>query len=372
MLSLDIFHQIAANPRSYAAGWKKQTGAKVIGHFCSYAPEEIVTAAGALAFRILPSGRAITRADAHLQSYCCELVRGTLEDVLAGALDFLDGVIFPHTCDSIQRLSDIWRLNTTFGFHSDLMVPSKLNTQSAVDYLTDILAAMRVELAGWVDSPISDNALRDAIVLHNRIRTSFKQLYELRNQSPGLLPGRDWHAVLTAGLVMERISLADHLEKLVRSLEHEQPSGQASPKRVVLSGGICTVPEIYTFIEAAGGAIVWDDLCMGGRYFDGLVSEAMAPDEALARRYAARSVCPAKHTGITSRGDHLAEVVKRSRAQGVIFLKLTFCDPHAFDYPYMKQMLDDNGIPSILIELETLSHASAQIQTRCQAFMEMI
>jgi bcr-type benzoyl-CoA reductase subunit C len=372
MLSLDIFHQIAADPRSYAAGWKKQNGAKVIGHFCSYAPEEIVTAAGALGFRILPSGRAITRADAHLQSYCCELVRGTLEDVLAGDLDFLDGVIFPHTCDSIQRLSDIWRLNTTFGFHSDLMVPSKLNTQSAVDYLTDILASLRNELAGWLDTPISDDALHDAIVLHNRIRTSFKQLYELRNKTPGLLPGRDWHAVMTAGLVMERTSLAEHLGELVKALEHEHPSGQASPKRVVLSGGICTVPEIYTFIEAAGGAIVWDDLCMGGRYFDGLVSETMTPDEALARRYAARSVCPAKHTGITSRGDHLVEIVARSRAQGVVFLKLTFCDPHAFDYPYMKQMLDEKGIASILIELETLSQASAQIQTRCQAFMEMI
>ena len=51
-------------------------------------------------------------ADAHLQAYSCSLVRGALEDALAGRLDFLDGaMVFPHTCDSIQRLSDIWRMN---------------------------------------------------------------------------------------------------------------------------------------------------------------------------------------------------------------------------------------------------------------------
>lgn len=376
MSSLEHFHHIAADPRAYAVAWKKQSGAKVLGHFCSYAPEEMVTAAGALAYRILPSGRSTSQADAYLQSYSCNLVRGTLEDVLAGDLDFLDGVIFPHTCDSIQRLSDIWRLNTFFDFHTDLMVPAKLNTPGAVDYLARILAKLKDKLSAWADTPISVDALNQAIVLHNRIRESFRRLYDVRRRNPGLLPGKDWHAVLKAALVMDRADLAEHLENLVehlaKTVENGPPAGQRPCKRVVLSGGVCTVPDIYTAIEAGGGAIVWDDLCVGGRYFEGLVSETLTPERALAERYAGRTVCPAKHAGVTSRGDYLVQAVERSRAQGVIFLKLTFCDPHAFDYPYMKHMLDDRGIPNLLIELEALSAASAQMQTRCQAFMEMI
>ena len=43
--------------------------------------------------------------------------------------------------------------------------------------------------------------------------------------------------------------------------------------------------------------------------------------------------------------------VKESRAEGVIFLYLKFCDPHAFDYPYIKTMLDDQGIPNLLLEI---------------------
>ena len=31
---------------------------------------------------------------------------------------------------------------------------------------------------------------------------------------------------------------------------------------------------------------------------------------------------------------------------------LKFCDPHAFDFPYVKDVLDRAGIPSLLVELE--------------------
>ena len=36
----------------------------------------------------------------------------------------------------------------------------------------------------------------------------------------------------------------------------------------------------------------------------------------------------------------------------MIFILLKFCDPHAFDYPYIKALLDSAGIPSLLFEVE--------------------
>ena len=373
---LESLRQAADTPGIYATLWKQQTGKMVLGHFCSYFPEEMATAAGMLAYRILPSGRTISRADAHLQSYGCHLVRSTLEDALAGDLNFLDGVVFPHTCDTIQRLSDIWRMNLAFAFHSDLMVPATLHRESSVDYLAAVLAAFRNELASRLDVPVTAEALCAAIELHNRIRAAMCLLYRLRSEAPGLLPGRDWLAVSRACMVMERAALADHLTELVAVLEAIQNTGNSSRtapyKRVVLSGGICTVPDIHAAIEGAGGAVVWDELCTGARYFDGRVATDTEPEKALAAHYAHRLVCPAKHRGITTRGDDLVAAVERNRAQGVVFLVLKFCDPHAFDYPYMKQMLDDHGIPGILIEIEDPARASEQVRTRCEAFIEMI
>ncbi|MBW2370540.1 MAG: 2-hydroxyacyl-CoA dehydratase, partial [Deltaproteobacteria bacterium] len=139
MEGMRIFSDVVSNPRAYAENWKKETGGEIVGHFCSYTPEEIITAAGALPFRILGSGATITKADMHLQAYSCSLVRGGLEDALTGKLDFLDGTVFPHTCDSIQRLSDIWRLNVKEKFHLDVILPVKLNTASARTYMLDTL-----------------------------------------------------------------------------------------------------------------------------------------------------------------------------------------------------------------------------------------
>ena len=82
---------IAADPLAYARNWKKETGRKVIGSLCSYAPEELILAGGALAFRMVGGSGSITRADAHLQAYSCSLVRGALEDFLHGRGAHHDG-----------------------------------------------------------------------------------------------------------------------------------------------------------------------------------------------------------------------------------------------------------------------------------------
>ena len=127
MDSLEVFKAVAADPAAYAQAWKQRESRPVVGTFCSYAPEEIILASGALGYRIFGTELTISRADAHMQAYSCSLVRGALEDALDGGLDFLDGAVFPHTCDSIQRLSDIWRMNAKTGFHLDVVLPVKEN-----------------------------------------------------------------------------------------------------------------------------------------------------------------------------------------------------------------------------------------------------
>jgi len=82
-------------------------------------------------------------------------------------------------------------------------------------------------------------------------------------------------------------------------------------------------------------------------------------------------VCPAKHSGLTSRADHLVRMVREKAAQGVIILLLKFCDPHAFDYPYLKNALDREGVPSLLLEVEDQLPPEGQLKTRFEAFLEM-
>ena len=371
MDAIQELKNIAADPKAYARNWKQATGGKVVGTLCSYAPEELILAGGALAFRIVGGSGSISKADAHLQAYSCSLVRGALEDALDGQLDFLDGAVFPHTCDSIQRLSDIWRMNAKSGFHLDAVLPVKLNTESARHYMAAVMGKARAELEKSLGKPITDEDLQRSIEVYNAIRESMQRLYRLRRDRPGIISGSDVHAIVRASMVMDRREFADKLRPVVEILE-QRAEGKITGKRIFLSGGVCNLPDIYGSIEAAGGWVVGDDLCTGSRGLTGIIDTDGDPVAAIAQRYAQRAICPAKHAGITSRGDQLVQQAQAHNADGVIFVFLKFCDPHAFDYPYLKSMLDEAGIPSLLMELEEQTASQGQFQTRCEAFIEML
>jgi bcr-type benzoyl-CoA reductase subunit C len=370
MKSLAPLREAAADPYAYARAWKAARGRPVVGYFCSYTPEEIIWAAGALPMRVFGSGARVTLADAHLQAYSCSLVRGALEDGLAGQLGFLDGMVFPHTCDSIQRLSDIWRMNLGTGFHLDAVLPVKLDTPSAREYLAAVLEKFRRELGGHLDREVGPAALASAVADYAHLREGMANLYALRRERPGALSSRDLHTVTRAAMVMDRREMGAHLETVLAEAREAVEKPVLPLKRLVLSGGLCSMPDLYGIIEEAGAWVVDDDLCTGSRFFEGRVAVTADPLQGLARRYAERAVCPAKHRDLRGRGLGLVERVRRAGAHGVIFLLLKFCDPHAFDYPYMKGLLEEAGIPSLLLEVEDRLPAEGQFRTRCEAFVE--
>ncbi|MFH1136514.1 MAG: 2-hydroxyacyl-CoA dehydratase family protein [Pseudomonadota bacterium] len=371
MNGLTDFYQVLADPGAYARELKQQ-GRTIIGYFCSYTPEEIILAAGAHPLRLFGTKGDISLADAHLQAYSCSLVRGALEEALAGRLEFLDGTVFPHTCDSIQRLSDIWRLNTKFKFFADVVLPVKLNTPAAREYMADVLEKFRRELGRGLGRVISDDDLTRAMATYNRIRDALKTIYDLRCQDPGLIKGADLAAIVKASMIMDRNYLVERLPQIIEDIREGKLAWNANgKKRLVLVGGICDQPDIYQMIEETGGAVVADDLCTGSRWIHGTLA-GPDPIKALAERYTHRPICPAKHASDTFRGDNLVALAKESRADGVIFLLLKFCDPHSFDYPFMKEFLDREKIPGLLYEIEDQIPSEGQLRTRFETFIEML
>ena len=373
MININKFQELANNSYEYAQQLKEQTSQKIIGYFCSYTPEEIIYAAGALPFRIFGSEISIAHADAHLQAYCCSLARGGLEEALAGRLNLLDGTVFPHTCDTMQRLSDIWRLNAGFPLHFDVVLPAKLNSESSFQYIVDILNKFKQDLERGLSTKISNERLHKTINLYNQIRKGLQELYLLRSGNPAIIPGSQLYAIVKSAMMMDRNEFKQQLDQVLSQLRKANKSVQANQKkRIVLAGGICNHPDIYSMLEDSGGVVVWDDLCTGARYFNGATDENIDPIEAIAKRYFERVICPTKHFNTTYRGTNLVRLVKEEKADGVIFLFLKFCDPHAFDYPCLKECLDGEEIPSIFLEVEQQISASGQLRTRLEAFVEML
>lgn len=372
MESLDLFEKVVNDPGPYARQWKQENHGNVIATFCSYTPLEILLAANALPVRILGTGGEFSLSDTLLQTYCCTLVRGILNDVLSGKLDYIDGAVFPHTCDSMQRLSDIWRLNTGFTMHLDVVLPVKLNTPAAEAYMVQVIRKCKSDLEARLNITISESDLGAAVKQANAVRKRLAALDRIRNTRPESFSAADMYLALRAAMVMSPDQWLAAVEDLPARLEAESAEGTFAGKKIVLSGGMSGSREIYDIIQNSGGAVVHDDLCTGARFFEGLVDEDKDPLAAIADRYRSRIICPAKHNGVYARADYLVQTVKEKNADGVIFLLLKFCDPHAFDYPYLKQRLDAEKIPSLFLEVEDQSSLGEQVATRTEAFLEML
>jgi bzd-type benzoyl-CoA reductase N subunit len=368
---LNDFKGTAANSLDYLRNWKSRSGNRILGYFCTNTPEEIIHAAGFLPVRILSAPVTVSLAAKHLQSYSCSLVQSTLEAALRGDLNFLDGTVFPHTCDSIQRLSDIWLENIRFSFHWDVVLPVKLHTESARTYLLQELARFRKGLEQFAGRPISDGDLKKSISLFNQNRSLLRELYRLRVVHPERFSAGAILAIVQCATFMPKEDFNPLLKKLLNAPGSLSPTANHK-LRLFISGSVCNQAQVFDAFDNAGVSVVGDDLCTGWRYFSEDVSPDGSPLEALAGRLIRRVPCPCKHNPDLDRGDDLLQRVEEARAQAVVFLLLKFCDPHAFDYPYLKDRLAKRKIPSLLLEIEPGSMPLGALETRLKAFIETL
>jgi benzoyl-CoA reductase subunit C len=370
-LILEEFKEIVGKSPDYLTQWKSRSGNKVIGYFCTNTPEEIIHAAGFLPVRILSSPTTISLAAKHLQNYSCSLVQSSLEAALRGDLSFLDGTVFPHTCDSIQRLSDIWAENLRFSFHWDVVLPVKLHTESARTYMIQEINRFRMGLEECTGRPITDGDLKKSISVFNQNRSLLRQLYRRRLDHPETVSVRSNLTIIQSATFMDKEEFNLKLQKFLSAQKTpEQPSNQKL--RLFISGSVCNQPQIFDLFDNSNAHVVGDDLCLGWRYFSKDASLEGDPIAALADRLIRRVPCPCKHNPTLDRGKDLIQRVEEARVQGVIFLLLKFCDPHAFDYPYLKDKLSAMKIPSLLMEIEPGSMPLGALETRLQAFIETL
>jgi benzoyl-CoA reductase/2-hydroxyglutaryl-CoA dehydratase subunit BcrC/BadD/HgdB len=345
-------------------------GRMPIGFFCPYVPEELLQAAGALPLRLMGGPVEISQAQIHLPNFCCHLVKSSLESYLRGELDFLQGIVFSQTCDTMKGLADIWAIESRLSFQFNLMVPSRLNSTLARDYLKTEVEGLKTALEKKLGK-ISAESLQEAVRLFNGIRDQLRALYSLRRRGPGLLSGSGLARIIRAGYLMDRTQYLRLLTGLVDS-GPEQSETKTAGVRLFLTGNIVHSGDWFSLIEEAGGTIAGDDLCSGARTLRLSVKEEGDPLDALVDRYFTTFFCPTKHQGIQAHQELLLKEVQESGAKGVIFIFYKYCEPYYFDYPDLKKILEAEGFPTLLLEIEDPSQSGGQIKTRVQAFVEML
>ncbi len=368
---IDFLQKIAEEPDRQARQWKEQEKGKVVGFLLTDVPEELIHAAGFLPYGIGGGQARMEFADAHLQNWSCSFARSSLSLALEGKLDFLDGLIIPHTCDTTRNLSGIWQHASPLPFLQEYRLPRQVERPSARDFLIYELNRLKEELEKFSGKTITADDLQKSIALYNNNRNLLIRLFDQHEQNPTAISSRELYTIVKAAMLIPREMLNEQLNKLVNALASEEKA-PGNKIRLFISGTFLEPLEILDFIDENGGTVVGDDLKNGFRYFEGLVQESGDPLEALADRQLKRIPASFYDLQHNPRRYYLVRTAQEKKVQGVIFLHLGNCEPENYDFYDNMQAMEKNGIPAMRIETEFVGAPSGQIRTRIEAFLEMV
>ena len=351
----------------------KQQGGKVFGWLCTYVPEEIIHAAGALPIRITgyPTEVELEDGTAYLYVNSCSFSRSCLQLGLRGEYDFLDGVVGGSTCDGARRLFDLWRKYIGTPFHDVLTVPRKYGERAHRLYLDQVMK-FKQHLEEFLETTITDEALLHSIEVYNESRTLLRELYELRKLDNPPITGAETMEVLNASFHMPKELFNQWLRSLLDELS-VSGIGNKGRLRLMIVGSVMESPEFIRSIEAEGGLVVTDELCTSTRYWSDpvVLDGSTTPIEAISRRYLNNFPC-ARMFPSDERFDRILDLIKQFRVDGVISEIIRYCVPYAHDLPLLTERLKGKGIPFLALDVEFGTSGSGQIKTRVQAFLEML
>jgi benzoyl-CoA reductase/2-hydroxyglutaryl-CoA dehydratase subunit BcrC/BadD/HgdB len=209
----------SAFPRTAHIIERKQQGKPVIGWLCTYVPEEIIHAAGALPVRITGYNREMELEDGNAYLYVnnCSFSRSCLQMGLSGEYEFLNGVVGGSTCDGARRLFDLWRKYLGTPFHHVLTIPRKMTPEAHALYHRQVVE-FKEHLEEFLGVQITQERLLESIEIYNESRTLLQQLYDLRKLDNPPITGAETMEVLNASFRMPKELFNEYLRDLLSEL----------------------------------------------------------------------------------------------------------------------------------------------------------
>ena len=367
------------NERGKRARQLRDAGKKVIGYFCCFVPDEIITAFDMVPYRIQGSpNESIDEADALLEPMACPFARSCFNMALKGEYDFLDGFVAPHSCDTIERMYHIWHSNKPSPFNHMINVPHMMGPSSDQFYRKE-LDYFILRLEEFTRKKLDKGKLRDAIQLYNRRRALLRELYEFRKSNPPLISGTEITKVLVAGMGIPATEHIDLLQALIGEVKNRPvPEADGLPRIFIWGNEIDDIAFIH-LVEECGAHVVMDDLCTGTRFFWDDVPETEDPLDGLTTRYICthcpRSLSPQvgnRAEDLENRFGYMRKFISQWQADGVIFYIVRYCDTCELEGPDLREYLNNLKLPVLMIEDDYSTSTIGQLRTRIQAFLEMI
>jgi len=342
----------------------------IIGWTNTYVPEEIIMAAGFLPYRIMGAPISLSQSKSYLSGNISSHVQSMLECALKGDYKFIDGAIIGASTDATKRLYDAWIRYAGTSFSHLFDIP-KIFGENALIHYKESINALTEDIEKHFKVKVNEQSLKNAISVCNETRRLLLQLNNLRKETNPSILATQMLEICKLAMTTDKTPFNKELKNLLGQLGLSKEEGKPR-QRILLTGSYEDQDWLFNAVDEAGGSVVCEDCCMGLRYFYGLVDEDSDPISAIAKRYMDYKIPSAGLVSFERRSQIILRLVKEFKIDAVVYYILKFDDPYLFEFPEMKDFLDNNNIPVLRIEAEHNTSAIGQINTRLQAFMETL
>ena len=355
---------------------------KIIGYYCTYIPEELLYAANLFPFRIRATGNKDTDlADIYMVRFTCSFVRSTLHLALQGVYDFLDGFVVCNSCDHSRRMFELFDLKVfnREGFNKQVprfyLALPHIITEEGFEWYKKEVEEFKQELEkSYNIDKINNEDLIESINIYNENRRLLREIHDLRILDTPKITGSEALQISMANSSIPKEYANKELERIINILK-ESESIKTSNKRILLVGSVVDNIDFTKLVEDSGAIIVSDFLCFGTRYFldDVSITHGGSPIEDISKRLYYRMSCPRMMDDHERRLNFLKSEIKKAKIDGVLLQRINNCDLHGCDNMLFEHELKEElDMPVFNIDRESFQADTTRLQTRIEAFLEMI
>ncbi|KFD25226.1 double-cubane-cluster-containing anaerobic reductase [Yokenella regensburgei] len=354
----------------------KERGVPLVGTYCTFMPQEIPMAAGAVVISLCStSDETIEEAEKDLPRNLCPLIKSSYG---FGKTDkcpyfyFSDLVVGETTCDGKKKM---YEYMAEFKPVHVMQLPNSTTDDASRALWKAEMQRLKEAVEARFGATIDETALREAIALRNRERKALADFYHLGQLNPPALSGTDLlKVVYGATFRFDKEALIAELEAMTATVKAGWLTGQRlDPRpRILITG--CPIggaaEKVVRAIEENGGWVVGYENCTGAKATEHNVAETGDVWEALADKYLAIGCsCVSPNT---QRLKLLSEMVEEYQADGVIDVILQACHTYAVESLAIKRHVrQQHDIPYMAIETDYSTSDIGQLSTRVAAFIEM-
>lgn len=351
-----------------------KNGHKKIGYFCCYTPAELLNAAGVKHLRLFKGGdpKTASQGEFFTQSIACDFSKSCIGAFQGGDPLYLalDRIYNFHTCAAMKRASEV----TDQFVPTQMLTLPKLRSESASRaFFRNELGVFQRSLEELAGKAITDDDVRQQVVLYNQLRRLLKKFSDLRKRPTPLLTGQEFLDLVRAYYYLPPEELLPNYERLYRQLR-DTPDRGKRPVRVMVSGSIVADGDrrLLEIIENESGArVVVEDHCTGLRPFYYTIRETGDPLQALADGYLDQAPC-ARMKPLTDSVEFSTRLAQEYDVEGVVFVSLKFCACYGIPQKNFIEAFQRLKIPVLAISGDYSQSDHGQLKTRIDTFIDVL